>query len=98
VVFIDTPKFFVEHGMGGISYWGRTSGDIVSNLDDLPNVVRYNLDNCKHKEMEREALISELVYNLGHATQTAVDTIIGLINRSISYPKWGRRLNRYGMS
>tara|TARA_B100000315_G_scaffold253674_1_gene292986 strand:+ start:504 stop:1793 length:1290 start_codon:yes stop_codon:yes gene_type:complete len=98
VVFIDTPKFFVEHGMGGISYWGRTSGDIVSNLDDLPNVVRYNLDNYKHKEMERQDLISELVYNLGHATQTAVDTIIGLINRSISYPKWGRRLNRYGMS
>jgi len=97
VVFIDSPKFFAEHGTGGISYWGRESGDIVSDLSNLANVVYSNLYNPTNKEVERKALISKLVYNPGHAAEIAVDTIIGLINGQLSYPKWRCRLNRYRM-
>ena len=95
VVFIDSPKFFVEHGTDGISYWGRESGDIVSDLNNLAEVVYRNLYNPTNKEVERQDLISKLVYNPGHAAEIAVDTIIGLINGQISYPKWGCRLSRY---
>ena len=94
VVFIDTPEFFVQHGTNGISFWGRSSGDIVWNLADLANVVQQNLDNPARKEVERLALLDELVYNRGQASQVAVDTIIGLIPGSIAYPKWGCRISR----
>ena len=94
VVFIDTPKFFAEHGRGGISYWGRESGEIVSDLNKLADVVQYNLDNPDHKEIERHDLIQKLVYNHGNASKVAVDTITGLINGKIRFPKWGCRIIR----
>ena len=98
VVFIDTPEFFAEHGTGGISYWGRTSGDIVSDLSDLAKVVQLNLDDPTRKEPERLTLINDLVYNPGHAAEVAVDTLIGLITGRIPYPKWGCRLSRLGIA
>lgn len=96
VVFIDTPGFFAEHGRDGISYWGRTSGDIVSDLGDLAKVVQLNLDDSTRKEPERLALIDDLVYNPGHASEVAVDTLISMISGRIPYPKWGCRLSRLG--
>lgn len=98
VVFIDTPEFFAEHGTAGISYWGRSSGDIVSNLDNLSEVVQSNLAYPARKEPERLSLIDDLVYNLGHAADVAVDTLIGLIERRIPYPTWGCRLTRLEFS
>ncbi len=94
VVFIDTPDFFAEHGTGGISYWGRDSGDIVSNLDDLAGVVQLNLDDPERNEPQRLALIDELVYNPGHAAEVAVDTLIGLITGLIPYPSCGYQRQR----
>ena len=98
VVFIDTPEFFAEHGTRGISYWGRTSGDIVTNLVDLANVVRLNLDDPARKETERLALIDELVYNPGHATEVAVDTLIWLITGRISYSTRGCKNARHRLA
>lgn len=98
VVFIDTPEFFAEHGTRGISYWGRTSGDIVTNLVDLANVVRLNLDDPARKETERLALIDDLVYNPGHAVEVAVDTLIGIITGRIPYLRRGYRVSRLGIA
>lgn len=98
VVFIDTPEFFAEHGTRGISYWGRTSGDIVTNLIDLANVVRLNLDDPARKETERLALIDDLVYNPGHAAEVAVDTLIGLITGRISYSTQGCKNARHRLA
>ena len=94
VVFIDTPEFFAEHGTRGISYWGRISGDIVTNLVDLANVVRLNLDDPARKETERLALIDDLVYNPGHAAEVSVDTLIGMITGHIRHRRRGYWLTR----
>lgn len=94
VVFIDTPELFAEHGTGGISYWGRSSGDIISNLDDLAEIIQLNLTDPARKETDRLSLIDDLVYNPGHAAEVAVDTLMGLIEGRITYPKWGCRISR----
>ena len=47
-----------------------------------------------HKEIERHDLIQKLVYNRGNASKVAVDTITGLINGKIRFPKWGCRIIR----
>jgi len=95
IVFIDTPKFFEEHGTDGISYWGRKCGDVVCDLNQLSDIVQNNLDNPTHNEKERLQIIKTLIYNPGSASKVAVDTIIGLIDGRISFPKWGCRLTRY---
>jgi hypothetical protein len=94
IVFIDCPKYFEAQGRDGIGYWGRSIGDIISEVSDLPDVIRTNLDDPGQYQEQRQALINKLVYNPGQATKVAVDTLTGLVAGDIPYPTWGPDLNQ----
>lgn len=90
VVFIDTPELFNVHGQGGIHYWGREAGDLVSDLNQLMEIVHLNLEGPCKKAAERASLRERLLYNPGHAAELSAKFICDILDNPSRYLK---RLN-----
>ncbi len=78
IVFYDVPRLFEEYGTHGISYWGRSCGDIVGDLEAMKATVTRAIANPEHKRAERQAMIQRVVYTRGHATERAGRALLAL--------------------
>lgn len=93
VVFVDVPDFFRCQGRDGIAYWGRRAG-IVTPADAVAYTVAEALSGTDRKRTEREALIRQLIYHPGHASERAVEVLFALIDGTLDYPQWGPVMNQ----
>jgi hypothetical protein len=94
VIFMDVPDFFRVHGTEGIGYWGRSGGETVHDPGELAGCVHRHLEQPDLQQADRRRLISELVYNRGHAIEQAVTTLLDLVEGRIPYPTWGPVMHR----
>lgn len=80
IVFYDVPKVFEEHGKEGIHFWGRKSGEIAHNPDELKLFVEDAIKNPDKKCAEREDVIRKVAFNVGTATKAACETLLEISN------------------
>lgn len=91
VVYIHCPEFFEhtlkEHGCDPFLIKedmrynaGRNYGVVADGLSAMVNAVKRSLDNPDELSTKRKDLTSLLLYNPGHATEVAADTILNMLH------------------
>lgn len=77
IVFLDTPQLIdnasrVDHSMLDLATWGRRAGSaVVARPGQVCGAVRRSLEHPGEKSALRRALVSDLFYNPGRATDAA---------------------------
>ncbi len=95
VIYIECPYFFERIlpknyiGWGNIdsdyiksnplTNAGRHVGIVVENIEELPQYVRRCIENPGELSAKRRELAATLLYNRGHASEVAADTIHDLL-------------------
>lgn len=78
LVFFDVPRLFQEYGTHGISYWGRSCGQVVGDTDAMKAAVMREIADPDHKRLERRAMVERVVYTRGDATERAGRALLAL--------------------
>jgi len=81
VVFLDLPPHFFNdpsypQRLHDVSYWGRSAGIIVNDMENLVRAVKRSIEFPMEKAEERRKLREKLFYNPGTASQAAVEHIL----------------------
>ena len=91
VIFIHCHEFFFQHlpdhyGIDGndavndiTCNGGRSAGDVVETITQLQQAVEANLADRERNAVARLEVRKRLLFNPGHATETAKNTILELI-------------------
>lgn len=95
VIYIDCPEFFrktlreVYSGFGDTTEEfvknnpranaGRHVGDIVYDVEDLPEVIKKCISNPEEHSEKRRKFSESLIYNPGKASEKAAETILRLL-------------------
>lgn len=91
VISIDCPEYFSktlpEWGQDGnlsksneLFNNGRNASHLITELDQLQEMIRFVLENPNSLEAERQRIATELLYNRGTGTEHAVKTICSILN------------------
>jgi CDP-glycerol glycerophosphotransferase (TagB/SpsB family) len=96
VIYIDCPDFFSKtlpslyknFGSNTADYIkndpksnaGRHVGYVVEKIEELPDAVRFILVNPDFKLNERKAYAKRILYNPGHASEVAADTVLEMLH------------------
>jgi hypothetical protein len=76
IVFVDVPKLFELTLKKGarldLDTWGRKGGVVVSDVPELLEAVEAGLANPGERSAIRRAIVADLFFNPGTATQAAV--------------------------
>jgi hypothetical protein len=78
IVFFDVPELFAEYGTHGISHWGRTSGDVVTTVEEMAAAVTRAVADPDRQRGERRAMIRRVVFSRGDATERAGRALLAL--------------------
>lgn len=78
MIFLDTPELIqsaldAQNSMVDLDTWGRKGGMVVERPEDVAAAVEYSLNNPTERSEVRRAMARDLFYNVGHATDAAVD-------------------------
>ncbi len=82
VVFIDTPLVSARHGVDNLHHRLSACGTTAPSVGDLQPTVRRLLRAPEDGATDRQQLIRQLAYNLGRATDVAMNTIDRLLGES----------------
>lgn len=95
VIYMECPEFFAKTLVKNFGGWGnidpeylksnpltnagRHVGLVVDNTEDLPAYLRRCIDNPKELSEKRQEMSRMLLFNPGHASEAAAETILELL-------------------
>ena len=62
-----------------LTAWGRNCGQVVYNVQELKDAIEYGLNHPEEKSDIRGEFAQKFFYNIGHATEKAVEKIYELL-------------------
>jgi CDP-glycerol glycerophosphotransferase (TagB/SpsB family) len=76
IVFIDVPELFEltlsKHARLDLETWGRKGGEVVAEVSDALSAVEAGLAHPDERSEVRRAIVADLFFNPGHATDAAM--------------------------
>ena len=98
VIYMECPEFFNKTLVKNFGGWGnidpdylksnpltnagRHVGFVVEHTEDLPAFLQRCIDNPKELSGKRQEMSRMLLFNPGHASEAAAETILALIQRN----------------
>lgn len=80
VVFVDTPLVSERHGVNNLHHRLRSCGVVLPSLEDLPGIVKAQLEDPGETAGVRTSFIGQLAYNPGRAAEVAMRSIEALLS------------------
>jgi hypothetical protein len=79
IVFIDVPELFEltlrKHARLDLQTWGRRGGEVADGVSETLDAVESGLADPGARSDVRRAIVADLFFNPGHATDAAMDWI-----------------------